>query len=63
MEILSYLLTGWIKTSEAVYRVYPISNDYGGFDIKWQQVYPIPKGDLYGTRTSQTNIQESNGPD
>lgn len=45
MEILSYLLTQWIKTSEAVYRVYPIFDGYGGFDLKWEQVYPIPTKD------------------
>lgn len=42
MEFLSYLLTEWIKTSEAVYKVYPVFNNYGGFDLKWEQVYPIP---------------------
>ena len=42
MEILSYLLTRWVKTSEAIYKVYPIFNDYGGFDLKREQVYPIP---------------------
>ena len=44
MEDLAFLLTNYYKDQHGNhYRVYPEFNDYGGFDMKWEQIYPVQK--------------------
>lgn len=44
MDLLTFLLTSYYKDQHGTYyRVYPEFNDYGGFDIKWEQIYPVQK--------------------
>ena len=43
MDLFTFLLTSYYKDQHGTYyRVYPEFNDYGGFDLKWEQIYPIP---------------------
>ena len=44
MDLFTFLLTSYYKDQHGnYYRVYPEFNDYGGFDIKWEQIYPVQK--------------------
>jgi hypothetical protein len=44
MDLFTFLLTSYYNTNKGTYyRVYPEFNDYGGFDMKWEQIYPVTK--------------------
>lgn len=41
MDLFTFLLTIYYKDQHGnYYRVYPEFNGYGGFDMKWEQIYP-----------------------